>query len=276
MSKLAPSFLLLLASPLLAQTLPPQQPSNPWDNGPESPCISTPRQNTIEWPPSGPAAFGRIVIAELDGDQSPDGVAVEGGEAVAFWSLAVYDASELIAFPLPAQPPVSVADIAVLPGGGSVPGTDAVLMTDARGLFRVRWSNGAFETPYVINSSPNWLNAAPIHVDDLDMDGQLDVYGLSADKRKVLTLMGPSFASGFVVPEPIPARDVVAVDWNDDGLERELAVLSNRWLHVRDAWFGSLQQTVSYTALSGSIERVRMNGDSEVLAWTRAISSSAS
>jgi len=235
------------------------------------PCLDFAPQNTIEWPILGnnPAAYGRLVIAELDGDQAPEGVAVEDGIAVAFWKLAVYDASEVIHFPT--QPtPTNIGDIATLPGGGSN-GCDAVLMTDARGLFRVTWANGAFQDP-VILATGSWINAAPIHVDDVDLDGLPDVIGLSSDKRKVLARLSAGNPPELTVTEPLPARDVVAVDWNEDGT-RELVVLSTRWLRVHNGSTGALVDSEAYISLTGCVARIRRSPlPGEILAWTRIMS----
>src|SRR6185503_11561172 len=107
-------------------------------------CLPFEPDNTIEWP--GPAtvygnaaAFGRIVLADLDGDDSAEGVVLAGGVAVMLQKVAVYDAPRSIQFPSGA-PPLSVADLATLHDAGPVGPdgvlkTDGVLMTDSRGLF---------------------------------------------------------------------------------------------------------------------------------------------
>ena len=68
------------------------------------PCLPFAPENTIEWPAGSafgnPQDFGRVVIADLDGDQAPEGVVNSGGVAVVLWKIAVYDAPVPIQFPL--------------------------------------------------------------------------------------------------------------------------------------------------------------------------------
>src|SRR5262245_40414308 len=108
-------WLAALVSPASAQT----PPVHFWPSG--LPCLPFAPENTIDWPTSllpyygSPASFGRLVVADLDGDQAPEGVITASGIAVALWKLGVYDAPQLVHFPTQAAPTV-VADLATLRG----------------------------------------------------------------------------------------------------------------------------------------------------------------
>src|SRR5262245_25420496 len=155
-----PLLSLVCAAPLAAQGVPGGGGPSP------APCLPFLPDNEIDWPATGygnALDFRRIVVAELDGDQSPEGVVNPGGVAVVLWDLATYDAPQVITFPSPAPAPTAVADMAVLKGAGPN-GTDGVLMTDSRGLFLVTYNGTIFNTPTILDNT-NWINAKPIHVD---------------------------------------------------------------------------------------------------------------
>jgi hypothetical protein len=243
------------------------------------PCLPFEPENTIEWPTSGygdPSAFGRLVIADLDGDDAPEGVVTAGGLAVVLWRAAVYDAPQRIEFPWDPAP-TSVADLAVLPDGG-LNDKDGILMTDERGLFLVTYENGVFPDPTPIAGSA-WEKATPIHVDDLDGDHDMDIIGISANRRSILICkaVGEGFQQQPSVSVPIDASDVVALDWNADGTIRELAVLSARWVRIFTT-SGTLLHSIPYVSLRGCIARFRAAdvAGGELLAWTRLKSSGKS
>lgn len=268
-----------------------QNPS-PWPTQLHGPCLEYAPNNTIEWPGGGPdtgfgsaTAFGRIVLADLDGDQAAEGVVLVGGRAVLLDTIAVHDAPRNVVFPgtPPAEPPLSVADIATLHGAGQVAEdgtpTDGVLMTDSRGLFLVKYltpTGPEFQEPDVIDSSNDWKNASPLHVEDLDGNGLEDILGVSPNHRSILRyfMHGGVFEAQPTITLPYDVLDVVAVDWNRsaDG-ERELVALTRRGLYVygKDA-AGELElkQVVLHLALTGSITRFATDDAcGERLAWWR-------
>jgi hypothetical protein len=262
MPRIVPAIVLLAAAPLSLSAQAPLPGSNP--------CLSYAPENTIEWPLDGPPStgvhFGRVVTIDLDGDQAPEGVVNEDGEVFVLWKVAVYDAVQAIAFPTQ-PPPTSVKDVAALPGGG-VNGANAVLMTDGRGLYIVsHHGGGAFYDPTIIPGN-QWKNAAPIHVDDVDQNGYLDVIGISSDQRYLLICKGsPSgFGATTSVLQSNNTRDVVAVDLDMDGA-RELVTLGPRGLRFH-THAGTVLSTLFYLSPTGCIARFAV-GDDECLAWTR-------
>jgi hypothetical protein len=261
-----------LALPARPGALQGQIPIDPWIHGPPSPCLPFAPENSIPWPGAGfgnPADFGRMVAADLDGDQATEAVLIAGGVAVALWKVAVYDAPIPVSF-AGAPAPTSVADLAALPGGAPG-GADAVLMTDERGLFRVHFENGGFHALVLEGSA--WADAAPIHTDDLDGDGDLDVVGLGQDRLTVLTLLATDvgFFPGLTLTMDLPLREVVAVNWNQAG-PRELALLSARGMIVLDA-LGQTVELVPHLSATGCLARFAGTGAAgtlvELLAWTR-------
>jgi len=239
------------------------------------PCLPFEPENSIAWPPDadyGDAqAFGRMVVAELDGDQAADGVVLAGGVAVVLWKIALYEAPQPILFPTQ-PPPTSVADVVTLPGAGP-DGTDGLLMTDERGLFLVTYDSAleGFQDPILIADGA-WVDAKPLHVDDLDGDGDLDLLGVSADQNTLLTRLaqGTTLGPGLTVTTPtLRHTDLIAADWNGDG-SRELVTRTNRGLHVFDP-SGTLLTSVAYLTPVGCITRFHAldSPEQELVAWTR-------
>ncbi len=266
------SAALLMTAPVQGQT--------PWGGGLSSPCLPYEPQNTVPLP--GAQGFGRLVIAELDGDQACEGLVLVDGAAFVLWKITVYDVPQAVQFQSQ-PPPVSVADIATLSGAGPS-GQDGVLMTDERGLFLVTHQLATpapvFQDPTLIAGNV-WADAAPIHVDDLDGDGEPDIVGIASDQRSILRCFadgpgGSGFQPAAPIPEPLDLLDVVPVDWDGDG-ERELIVLTRRGLLVLDA-AGTILATVVHLSVTGCIARFRADdvAAGELLAWTRRASGGGS
>ncbi|NOT29474.1 MAG: hypothetical protein HOP15_03390 [Planctomycetes bacterium] len=266
MSKLAASIapLFLVASALPGRT---QAPFGDLSNL----CPPFAPENSIEWPEDEAAfgaaqEFGRVVLAELDGDEARDAIVLAGGVAIVLWKAAVYDAPQVIEFPS-AAPPTGVTDAATLAGAGPG-GADAVLMSDERGLFLVAYDNGAFDEPSVILGGP-WAGVAKLHAEDMNEDEMPDlVLGIAADQRSILRCHwdGATFVDGGAIPLSLLALDVVAVNWDGVG-PRELVVLTRRGLLV----FGEtgLLQVVSHVSARSCAVRFRAPDIGEGLAWTR-------
>lgn len=275
MSNRASARLALVASLIPAPAL--AQGPGQWGGGISNPCLPFEPENSIEWPADAaygdPQGFGRLVLAELDGDAAPEGIVLAGGVAVVLWKVAVHDAPEPIEFPT-AAPPDSVVDLATLPGTGPIqvgPGaTDAVVMTDERGLFLVTYEDEDFPDPTVLAGGA-WVNAGPLHVDDLDGDGEPDVLALSADKRSILRFFPGSGLEAAPIAMPLAMLDVVAVDWFGDG-SRELVALTARGLAVLDPTSGNQLAAIGHLSSTGCIARFRAAdaAGGELLAWTRA------
>jgi GNAT superfamily N-acetyltransferase len=268
---------LLLAVAGVSSSIHAQMPGGP---GPQPhPCLPFSPDNTIEWPSN--AAYGnalnfrRAVVVDLDGDEVPESIVNCGGIAVVLWGVIAYDAPEIVHFPTQSAP-TAVADLAVLPDW-SGQGIGAVVMTDSRGVFLathdlVTPQGTVFQEPVVL-ASGNWVNAAPIHVDDVNLDGRADVIGISADRRKIMTLLGDGlggFLPGPTITDSTTLFDVVPFDWNHTGV-CELVALSLRGLHVFDSVSGAQIATVLNTRPPGCLTRFHTGGGapSDLLAWTR-------
>jgi len=269
MQRLLPLF--LFSVPLSAQVQ--QNTPEPWNQGGASPCLDFAPDNTLEWPTGSdygaPSALQRVTLADLNGDQDVDALVVSGGQAVVLWNPTVYDAFEPVQFPT-SPAPAGVSAAVTVPGAGPG-GADAVALTDARGIFLVVHDGVDFLEPVLLEGSA-WKSATSVHADDLDGDGDIDLYGIAANGTTIVRLLaGPGgFQSAPSLLEPLPVKDVVAVEW--DALPgRELVVLTNRGLLVH-ASSGTVVATVPHLSSSGCIARFRATdvASGELLAWTRA------
>ncbi len=263
--------LLFTAAPAVAQF-------TPWGGSEPSPCLPFVPENSIAWPTGtgfGDAQdFGRLVLAELNGDHAPEAIVVAGGVPVVLWKVALYDVPEAIVFPS-APPPTAVTDIAVLTGL-QPNGTDALAMSDARGLFLVTYGGEAFPNPTVI--AEGWTNAFKLHAEDVDGDGDQDILGVSASRRSILTCLKEE---DIWEPQPpitlqLDILDVTLVNWDGDPFgTQELVALTKRALVV---FLPSGQFLMPYLSSTGCIARFRAQdvAGGERLAWTRRISPGSS
>jgi hypothetical protein len=258
----------------------PIVPFEHWDEGQASPCLPYNPQNSIEWPADpqfGTAdGFGRIVIGDLDGDQTADGVVLADGVAVVLWNITIHSAPVLIEFPPGQSPPVAVSDVAILRGGGN-DGRDALVMSDERGLYLVTYDDGAFSAPDVLAGTALAF-AHPIHVDHLDAGGEADILALGADMRTVYKSMnsGGTFTTTVLVVEPYDTFDMVAVNWDQTG-DRELVAVTRRGV-IAHTLGGTYLGGAIHHATWGCITRLETSGvaGGEILAWARPLSATVS
>lgn len=236
------------------------------------PCPDFDPENTIEWP-SDPAlgdasGFGRLVLADLDGDPDPDAVVLAGGLAAVLRGVAHEHAPEPVLYPN-APTSLHVGDVACLPDGGPQ-GSDALLLTEARGLLLLTWQAGSLFDPELLAAGP-WREVDRLEVVDLDGDGDLDVLGLTAGRHVVVSLLrgagGFAPGPGWIEAETLLA--VVPIDWEEGGA-RELALLTEQGLIVRDL-AGDPVDGFPWPASAGRLARLRAPDavGGELLAWTR-------
>jgi len=230
-----------------------------------TPCLPFEPENSIDWPTGAeygdPAAFGRALVLELNGDGSSDAVVLAGGKVVALWDPYVYDALT------PISSLTGVVDIAVLPILG--PETkDVLLVTNSTGLLSLTANDYTFSAPGVV-ARGNWIGAGPLHVDDLDGDGVDDIIGVEASHLAVHTRLGngSGFPAGPSFPLGVQVFDALSIDWANDGT-RELAVLASDGLHVYSL-LGAPPILVPRVSTFGKLARIEDELSIEVLAWVR-------
>lgn len=275
MTKLARALLVSMLACLCSMSVSAQMQGGGGGTPEINPCLEFLPDNTIEWPTGegyGSSDFRRMVVAELNGDDSPDAVVNANGTAVVLWDIIAYDAPQPMLFE--GDPaPTAVTDLAVLPGAGPG-GTDGVLISDWRGLYLVTYDGTAFEASDPI-ATGDWVNAAAIHVDDVDHNGPMDIFGISADRKKILLLR---FTTSGMVPTTVQQtyvlRDVVAVDWNGMAPRELVAVSDFRGLRVYTI-AGTALTGINNSYSAGCITRLE-SGGVDYLAWTRKKSTGSS
>ena len=178
----------------------------------------------IETPgPLTGSLFGEVVVGEFTGDLGVDAVVLASGVPTLCLS------AETLKTSIRWSGGVAADLVAV----ASASGPDRLFAVAATGLHELVWNttSQAWDTDTIdVNG---WAGARAMASGDLDGDGQVDLFGLvdaAIDDRAVLVSHGNA-AGGFdggaiSFHSAYTARDVVALDWNGDGID-EIVVLSD-------------------------------------------------
>lgn len=242
-----------LESPMIDALVPLLVSLSCWAPPAQAQLLPEDDKRVIAWPATDitPATKGRIVVGDVTGDLELDAVLLNGERPVVAYAPAIHQA----VFELDLD--VHVADLAIL--SATQPGAaDTLAVVGDDGLYLIEDLTSAEPVAVPVGSSA-WVGATGLRAADTDMDGEMDLVGLSEDDEILFLedVLGSS-PTETVLAIGETVYDFVPIDWKGDGSPLRVAVVTPSGLQVRTK-AGGKPFSLSGTFASGLVDAFRQS-----------------
>ena len=185
--------------------------------------------------PSVVGSFGRLLHADVDGDDRPDLVLRQGGGLAVLFGPAVYSAPFTFEISLAGQRlrvlDVAILDVDWLQGVAA----DSLLLLHDAGLARLDWNGVLDQFDVTPLSGPVEPSLERIACADLNLDGKLDLVGVGNQATEISILWDVLGSMDVECQPPVPQGgvfDFVIADFVTASPEPEVVLITTRGCEV--------------------------------------------